>query len=143
MSASFYAGGLRFACQRCSRCCRHEPGYVFLTQEDLERLGQALGLAGSEVLARYCRQVRLGGFRRVSLRETPAYDCILWAPEGCQVYGHRPLQCRSFPFWPPNLEGPEDWERLKEHCPGVGAGGLHSGKAIRDWLEQMRRGAFL
>ena len=25
----FYAEGLRFACTRCSICCRGEPGYAF------------------------------------------------------------------------------------------------------------------
>ena len=35
MSEPFYAEGLRFSCERCSACCRGEPGYVFLTKEDL------------------------------------------------------------------------------------------------------------
>jgi hypothetical protein len=143
MSGSFFDAGLRFQCRRCSHCCRHEPGHVFLTQDDLERLAEGLELTPAEVRERYCRQVRIGSFRRLSLRETTAYDCILWGPEGCRVYGHRPLQCRSFPFWTANLESPEDWEQLKQHCPGVGEGGLHSGQAIRDWLERMRGGRFL
>ena len=34
----FYSDGLRFECTRCSRCCRHTPGYVFLSENDVERL---------------------------------------------------------------------------------------------------------
>ncbi len=143
MSDPFYAAGLRFGCRRCSRCCRHEPGFVFLTPEDLERLAEGLGLSGEEVQDRYCRQVRVGAFRRLSLQETAGYDCILWGSEGCRVYGHRPLQCRSFPFWPANLQSPGVWEQLKQQCPGVGSGKLHSAATIRDWLERMRRGPFL
>jgi Fe-S-cluster containining protein len=143
MSGSFFDAGLRFGCRRCSDCCRHEPGYVFLTQDDLQRLAEGLALPQSEVLDRYCRQVRVGAFRRVSLRETAAYDCILWGQDGCRVYGHRPLQCRSFPFWAANLGSPEGWEQLKQQCPGVGTGSLHSGQTIRDWLERMRCGRFL
>jgi uncharacterized protein len=143
MNGSFFEAGLRFGCQRCSRCCRHDPGYVFLTLDDLQRLAEGLDLPQAEVLARCCRTVRVGAFRRVSLRETPSYDCILWGQDGCRVYRHRPLQCRSFPFWAANLESPEDWEQLKQHCPGVGSGSLHSGQTIRDWLEQMRLGCRL
>jgi Fe-S-cluster containining protein len=143
MSDSFYAAGLRFSCRRCSRCCRHEPGYVFLTREDLERLAQGLGLPQSEVLERHCRVVRFGALRRISLRETPAFDCILWGVEGCRVYSNRPLQCRSFPFWAVNLASPEDWEQLKRECPGVGSGNLHSAATIQDWLRQARSGSYL
>ncbi len=143
MSDPFYAAGLRFGCRRCSRCCRHEPGYVFLTREDLARLAEGLGLPQSEVLDRYSRMVRVGAFRRVSLRESPGYDCILWGEEGCRVYRHRPLQCRSFPFWAANLGSLEDWEQLKQVCPGVGTGSLHSAGTIRDWLERARGGSYL
>ena len=143
MSDPFYAAGLRFGCRRCSRCCRHEPGYVFLTREDLERLAQGLGLAPPEVLDRYCRVVRVGAFRRVSLRETTDYDCILWGKDGCRVYRYRPLQCRSFPFWAANLASSEDWEQLKRECPGVGSGSLHSVAMIQGWLEQARSGSYL
>jgi hypothetical protein len=143
MTDPFYAGGLRFECRRCSRCCRHEPGYVFLNQDDLERLAAGLALPAAEVLSRFCRQVRVGAFRRVSLRETVQYDCVLWGPDGCRVYAHRPLQCRSFPFWAANLGSPEDWERLRSVCPGVGSGALHSAEQIREWLGKSRRGRYL
>ncbi|HUX21603.1 MAG TPA: YkgJ family cysteine cluster protein, partial [Spirochaetia bacterium] len=38
MYKPFYQDGLRFECTRCDACCRHEPGYVFLSQTDLRRL---------------------------------------------------------------------------------------------------------
>ena len=143
MSDIFFATGLRFGCRRCSRCCRHEPGYVFLTREDLQRLAEGLRLPAGEVLAGYCRLVRVGAFRRVSLQELPNYDCILWGEEGCRVYEHRPLQCRSFPFWPANLGEAGDWERLKSACPGVGGGRLHPAEEIRGWLERGRSARYL
>lgn len=138
-----FKSGLRFACRRCSSCCRHEPGYVFLTREDLERLAEGLSLPPRTVLARFCREVRIGGFRRVSLRERPNYDCILWGPEGCTVYEHRPFQCRSFPFWPANLDSAEHWEELRRACPGAGRGRLHPESEIRGWLAEGGRQSFL
>jgi len=138
MTECFYAGGLRFECTRCSRCCRGEPGYVFLSREDLEDLAEGLELSRSEVLARYCRTVRVGGIPRVSLRERANYDCIFWRPKGCSVYDHRPLQCRSYPFWPANLCSPEHWRELQAHCPGAGKGSLHSREEIQEWLRLSR-----
>ncbi|HQO67077.1 MAG TPA: YkgJ family cysteine cluster protein, partial [Spirochaetales bacterium] len=35
MNQSFWHEGLRFECARCSACCRYEPGYVFLSADDL------------------------------------------------------------------------------------------------------------
>jgi Fe-S-cluster containining protein len=95
------------------------------------------------VLTRYCRTVRVGGLQRISLQERPNYDCIFWRPIGCQVYAHRPLQCRSYPFWPANLYAEQTWEELRARCPGVGKGKLHSEEEIQDWLRRSREQIYL
>ncbi len=138
MSDRFYKAGLRFECQRCSRCCRHTPGFVFLAEEDLQRLMMRTGLARSAFLDRYCRTVNLNGIRRVSLIEKSNLDCIFWEDGGCSVYSHRPLQCRSYPFWAANLGSAAEWEDLKVSCRGVGKGRLHSAAEIDRWLEEVR-----
>jgi Fe-S-cluster containining protein len=129
-----YRDGLRFACTRCSRCCRHTPGYVFLSARDLDRVSRALGVDTAEARRRYCRTVRIGQFTRVSLQEKPNLDCILWEDEGCSVYASRPLQCRSFPFWSSNLASRESWEEQAAACPGIGRGRLHGRARIQRWL---------
>jgi Fe-S-cluster containining protein len=96
-----------------------------------------------QVLSRYCRTVWVGGFQRISLQEKPNYDCIFWQPKGCLVYAHRPLQCRSFPFWPSNLYEAQTWEELRARCPGVGRGKLHSEEKIREWLSRSREQIYL
>jgi len=118
----FYDNGLRFECQRCSACCRHEPGYVFLTKPDLELLTRETGLGQKEFLEKYCRTVDLGFFKRISLIEKPGYDCIFWGEKGCEVYNARPVQCRTYPFWITYLEDENDWLELEKSCPGVGKG---------------------
>jgi len=143
MSDCFYAEGLRFECMRCSQCCRGAPGYVFLGQEDIKELARGLGISERRVQARYCRTVGVGGFQRVSLRERANYDCIFWQDGGCMVYSHRPLQCRSYPFWPANLVGAQRWEELKSCCPGVGRGRLHSREEIQEWLRRSREQRYL
>ena len=81
----FYDNGLRFECQKCSACCRYDPGYVFLSRNDLASLTQRMKLSEKEFLETYCRTVDLGGIKRVSLIEKKNYDCIFWEEGGCTV----------------------------------------------------------
>ena len=138
MKKSFYAEGLRFECTNCSRCCRHEPGYVFLSRKDLDLLIAETGLDRDGFISRYCRNVDIGGFTRLSLIEKRNYDCIFWKDGGCSVYAGRPLQCRTYPFWTVNLESEADWELLLQECPGAGRGRLYSEREINELLELRR-----
>jgi uncharacterized protein len=131
---AFYASGLRFECTRCNRCCRHTPGYVFLSRVDLERLARAKNVEVGEFLATWCRTVDLGVAKRISLREKSNYDCIFWENGGCSVYEARPLQCRAFPFWGASVSSREEWDRQAEQCPGMNRGPLHPREEIDDWL---------
>ncbi|MEW5817166.1 MAG: YkgJ family cysteine cluster protein, partial [Spirochaetota bacterium] len=83
MDEAFYEGGLFFECTRCSRCCRHEPGYVFLSFNDIERLAAATRLTFDEFIDTYCRIINYTGFKRISLSEKENFDCILWDKGGC------------------------------------------------------------
>jgi Fe-S-cluster containining protein len=132
--ASFYDKGLRFGCTRCSRCCRHTPGYVFLSRSDVERLCGFLNVVRNDFERLYCRHVPLGIATRISLTEKPNLDCVFWESEGCSVYEARPLQCRSFPFWSSSLAGKAQWEGIARDCPGIGGGPVHSRKEIEKWL---------
>jgi uncharacterized protein len=130
----FYADGLRFSCQRCSRCCRHTPGYVFLSHTDVLRMSRGLGVTEGAFLARYTRKVAIGPMNRVSLTEKENVDCVFWEGEGCSIYRDRPLQCSSFPFWSSCLSTRESWEEFSANCPGIGKGELHSRERIEEWL---------
>jgi len=143
MQKIFYRSGLRFACTRCSRCCRHTPGYVFLSPADLTRLAAATALSSGEFLHRFCRTVDLGLARRVSLKEKPNIDCILWENGGCSVYEARPLQCRSFPFWSACVASEQEWLLHAKACPGMGKGAVYSREEIEGWLSLRAREGFL
>lgn len=138
MGDCFYREGLRFECTRCSRCCRFDPGFVFLSYHDLDRLQKKTGMERAAFLEKYCRAVYVNGVYRLSLKEKDNYDCIFWRDGGCTVYDARPLQCSTYPFWEDNLRDAESWNRLEESCPGINKGQLHPREEI-DRLLRMRK----
>lgn len=127
--APWYRDGLAFECTRCGACCTGAPGYVWVGEEELRRLAGHLGLSPEAFAGRYVRRVG----PRLSLVERPNGDCIFWdRGSGCTVYPARPVQCRTWPFWPENLETPEDWSRTARRCPGSGRGRVYSLEEIED-----------
>lgn len=133
MKDPFYIEGLQFECQRCSRCCRHEPGYVYLSRNDLLGLSNHLKMSEEDFIRNYCRRAaRAGGFS-LSLIEKDNFDCIFWESGICIVYDARPFQCRSYPFWDNYLASKHAWKGLSESCPGVNQGRLHTFEMIEHW----------
>jgi Fe-S-cluster containining protein len=115
----WYSDGLAFECTRCGKCCTGEPGFVWVTDEELEAIAVFLKLSFQEVYALYSRRYR----GRRSLREKSNGDCVFWDHQkGCTIYPVRPPQCRTWPFWDSNVETPEDWEHTCRICPGSGKG---------------------
>ena len=78
----FYDSGLSFECQRCRYCCSSEPGYVFLSEKDIENASEALSIPKEEFLALYTRDVDYGLYYMVSLKEKDNYDCIFLSDKG-------------------------------------------------------------
>ena len=89
--------------------------------------GTISGRVGQQFSRKFVRQVG----DRYSLVERPGGDCIFWdAKAGCTVYAARPVQCRTWPFWPENVETPEDWQQVTRICPGSGQGQLFTVEQI-------------
>ncbi len=123
----WYDDGLQFGCTRCGACCTGAPGYVWVDEDEIERLAKLRGEQVDEFARRF---VRLVG-RRYSLTERSNGDCVFWdRASGCTVYEARPNQCRTWPFWRENIETPEDWRDVRRTCPGAGQGQLHSSAVI-------------
>jgi Fe-S-cluster containining protein len=134
---SFYAAGLRFSCTRCSSCCRHESGFVYLSENDLRRLANDFGMDYKSFIQTWCRWIPFGkDSQRLSLKEKSNFDCIFWSNQ-CTVYDIRPLQCRTFPLWEPVVCSSSAWENAGGDCPGINNGELHSREDIEGFLRQM------
>jgi len=125
MQSMFYDEGLKFECTQCHSCCRHDPGYVFLSRLDLDRLVASCGLSEKEFIDRHCRWVDLGKGMVLSLKEKKNYDCIFW-DGGCTVYHSRPVQCRTYPFWEGPTSSAEKWKWEGRFCPGINQGKLRT-----------------
>ena len=133
----FYADGLKFSCTRCSACCRHESGFVYLSENDLSRLANEFGMDYTAFVEAWCRWIPFTeGRERLSLKEKSNFDCIFWNAM-CTVYHARPLQCRTFPFWDHILCSPQAWEAAGEGCAGIDRGQLHSREEIEGLVSQM------
>ena len=125
----WYADGLQFECTQCGDCCTGAPGAVWVTEEELTAIAAELGKPLGEV--RLLHTKLMGG--RWSLRDYPNGDCVFLDPQTrrCGVYAARPMQCRTWPFWPSNIETKDSWDRTCDRCPGSGTGTLHSLEIIQ------------
>ena len=125
MEEVFYKDGLCFECQQCSHCCRHEPGYVYLSERDLNKLLAFFKTDKESFIEKYCRYVPYyDGSEVICLKEKPGYDCIFW-DNGCKAYEARPLQCSTYPFWSFILKSKKDWDSEAASCPGINKGKKH------------------
>jgi len=132
---SFYASGLKFTCKRCSSCCRYDPGFVYLSLNDLEGLITELKMDKKRFIKTYCRWiVNSRGDEVLSLKEKSNKDCILWN-DGCLVYKNRPLQCRSFPFWQSIVSSSKAWNITATGCPGMNNGDIVTPEKISEYLK--------
>lgn len=126
----WYADGLQFECQACGGCCSGAPGYVWLSEDEIERIADRCGLSVPDFEARFVREVG----NRKSLIEYPNGDCVFYDRfhTNCKIYRDRPAQCRTWPFWSSNLESLEAWENASRTCKGCNQGRLFTLEEIQN-----------
>jgi uncharacterized protein len=132
----WYSAGLRFTCTQCGDCCTGAPGHVWVNNEEILGLANAVEMSAEAFEDKYVRRV---GTRK-SLIEFPNGDCVFLDGQTrkCRVYDARPGQCRTWPFWDSNLKTPQDWERTCGVCPGSGRGQLYQLEEIESRREVLK-----
>tara|TARA_A100001015_G_scaffold321274_1_gene451152 strand:- start:438 stop:878 length:441 start_codon:yes stop_codon:yes gene_type:complete len=107
---------LKFKCTGCGQCCTGSPGYVWLTEVDIQRIADKLNITKKYFLQKYT--LNIAG--RYSLKEIqPSYDCIFYKNKRCTIYQARPKQCRTYPFWDDILSSKKNWDAEKKYCEGI------------------------
>ena len=133
MQPFYLRQALRFSCTRCGQCCSTAGDYyVYLTDEESERIRAYLQLSHSWFRRRYL--LRLEDGEQV-LASGPGKRCIFLDAEGqCRVYAVRPVQCRSYPFWPELVGSATAWNREARRCEGINRGNVVARSTIRRYL---------
>ena len=131
----WYEEGVRFRCRGCGECCvdHGHYAYVFLNEGEENALARAMNVSIDAFLEKYTADV--DGYVALVNRGTA---CVFLREGRCGVYSTRPLQCRTWPFWPECL-GRRIWKsEVAPHCPGIGRGKLHTVEEI-DRLASLSR----
>jgi len=83
-----------FSCKGCGLCCRW-GGYVYLTDEDISMLAEALHISEEDVIAKWTQlSPNRQGLCLTGSKDEP---CIFLEKNRCSIYDYRPKQCRDYP----------------------------------------------
>jgi uncharacterized protein len=156
----YAADGLNFTCSQCGNCCTGGPGFVWISREEIVRLAEFLMVTPADVVEQHCRKIN--GKFTLNEKRGPggSYDCIFLTEHkvrvtplgadraitetrrGCAIYPVRPLQCRTWPFWPENLTSKTVWDKAGKRCHGINHGRhftleqIHAIRDAEDWPDR-------
>jgi Fe-S-cluster containining protein len=72
------------------------------------------------------------------LRVPKQVRCPFLDVSGCRIHDVKPLQCRTFPYWPGLMDSRREWGETGKWCPGIGKGELVNIERARTQREEMR-----
>lgn len=126
---------IRFTCQPgCSNCC-DQSGFVYLSEDDIRRAAKFVRMSARAFEQKYI--YRTAHQRR--FRKPPDRQCPFLEDHRCAIHPAKPVQCRTFPFWPELVESPKEWSRTAKYCPGIGKGPLIQIGTAMEMAEEQRR----
>ena len=119
--------GLCFTCQAgCAACCKIS-GKVEISDQDVVRMAQHIGVEEHVFRQKYTR----GNKKSLELEELETGPCVMLdANDRCSVYEVRPLQCRTYPFWDEVIANDFTWLLERDFCPGIDKGQRFSPEEI-------------
>lgn len=113
----WYKEGLKFKCTGCGKCCTGQPGYVWVTKEEIQAIATHLSIPADLFMRKYVRQKD----NRYALIEkrNDNFSCVFLKDKKCEIYQVRPKQCRTYPWWQQNLNSSESWKLAATDCEGI------------------------
>jgi Fe-S-cluster containining protein len=101
-----------FICQQCGYCCQGETT-VSLNADDQKRMIEYLDMKRDEVAEKYWRQTG----NTIQMKTVDGH-CIFYN-NGCTIHEGKPWRCTQWPLHPSILESRQNFEIIKESCPGI------------------------
>lgn len=129
---------MRFQCQPlCTACC-DQQGFVWLTEEDILRIAAHLGLAPAVFEERYVYRAKRLRRLRVPRKAQCPFLFKKGDRGGCSIHTVKPVQCRTFPFWPELIGSRREWQKIAKYCPGIERGELINITLARESAAEMK-----
>ena len=125
---------MRFECQAgCTACC-DQQGFVYLTEDDILRLAAFVGMKAKAFEEEHVYRTK----NQRRLRVPRHAQCSFLKDGGCSVHPAKPVQCRTFPYWPEFVGNKRNWEKTGKWCPGIGKGKLVNIQMAREQAAEMK-----
>jgi len=133
IDSSFYKDGLSFKCTGCGGCCQMD-GEVWLDSNEFLSLTTKLGLPAEDVLDIYVDEIIAGWVKlknsapttiaaassnkdllvspNIATNDMIIEQCIFLEKDTkrCTIYESRPVQCRTYPYWPTIIAYADTWK---------------------------------
>lgn len=132
----WWKDGLPFGCTRCGKCChaRGEVSHVAVNGREQQELARHLKMGLAEFQDAFT-DADAAGYR--GLRFTEGH-CVFLKGTACSVHEAKPVQCRTWPFWPELLRSRAAYAReVQSFCPGSRAGALVPAAEIERQLREL------
>jgi uncharacterized protein len=108
-----------FTCQSCGNCCRREGGYVYVTNNEMEKIAKYKQVTMFEFKQKHV--LKQHGWNILS---SPTFktECFLEpGNNNCLIYDARPRYCRRYPDCEDVWQTEESVKEELEFCPGLRA----------------------
>lgn len=108
----------RFFCTECGKCCTG-AGEVWVNEAECNALAGFLKVSRTHFLSKYTKSYSKRPGWYLLQRKRGSGDCIFLEGKKCSVYGARPVQCSTYPWWP-DIMNEVAWEiEAQEVCEGI------------------------
>lgn len=98
-----------FECTECGKCCK-TIGSVYLSPDEIQSAATLLGLSAQDFVDTYASHTLSDGSQTWAKLQDKEDACIFLKDDRyCAIYEARPVQCRTYPFWPAIVKSPETW----------------------------------
>ncbi len=92
---------------------------MYLSLKDRRRFAKHFKMPTRQFTREYCSKT--DGWFHLKDLDGP---CVFLEGKQCSAYEARPIQCRTWPFWPENFKARAWSKDVASFCPGIGRGPL-------------------